>query len=148
MPSPEHAADVERVLTRAAEECESGTAWFGEGLPRALKSALEAARKVVVSDRPRVAFIQVGLQSAPPRDAGRVVALGEGGLDDLAWLVTTAQSAGTRPARLICPVAVLDFTAKGVRVREIRHGLTAADLQERLDTPLWSGPDLKELGSH
>ena len=148
MPSPEHAADLERVLTRAAEECEAGTVWFGDGLPQTLKSAMETARKVIESDHPKVAFVEVGLQSVPPRDAGRVVALGEGGLDDQAWLVRTAESSETRPARLICPVAVLDFTAKGVRVREIRHGLTAADLQARLDAPLWSGPDLKELGSH
>ena len=51
-------------------------------------------------------------------------------------------------SRLICPVAVFDFNEDGVQVREVRHGLTAADLQERLAVTLWAGPDLKELGTH
>ena len=43
MPSPEHAADVERVLSRAAQECESKHGvWFGAGLPQAVRSAVEA----------------------------------------------------------------------------------------------------------
>jgi hypothetical protein len=148
MPSPEHAAELERMLTRAAEECESGTAWFGQGLPQALKDALEAAGKAVGSDSPRLAFVEVGQAVEPPRSAARVVALSAGGIEDLPSMVRSLQGSKSRVARLICPVAVLDFTAEGIRVREIRHGLTAADLQDRLDAPLWSGPDLKELGSH
>jgi hypothetical protein len=45
-------------------------------------------------------------------------------------------------------VAVFDFTTEGIRVREIRHGLTAADLQGKLSATLWSGSDIKELRSH
>ena len=148
MPSPEHAADLERVLARAAEECESGSAWFGEGLPQALKDALTAAGKSVDFPSPHLAFVEAGRGAAPPAEVDRVVALSAAGLDGLSSLVERTQASEPRAARLICAVAVLDFTPEGVRVREIRHGLTAADLQERLDAPLWSGPDLKELGSH
>jgi hypothetical protein len=147
MPSPEHAADLERVLTRAAEECESGAAWFGEGLPQALRSAIEATGKTVDERAPEVAFVELGVRSTstvPPRGA-RVIALSSGGLDALGSLVRAAESPRLSISRLICPVAVLDFAPGGLRVREIRHGLTAADLQRRLETTLWSGPDLKEL---
>jgi hypothetical protein len=74
--------------------------------------------------------------------------LSTAGLDELSSLLRTIESAGVEVARLICPVAVLDFTPKGLQVREIRHGLTAADLQRKLSTTLWSAPDLKELGTH
>ena len=145
MPSPEHAADLERVLARAAEECESGAAWFGEGLPRALKNAMETAGRVIDSTSADVAFVDAGEMGSPP--AGfRVVALSTAGLEDLASLIRTTKSASVPIARLICPIAVLDFTPDGLRVREIKHGLTAADLQGALDVTLWSGPDLKELG--
>ena len=89
MPSPEHAADLERVLTRAAEECESGGAWFGEGLPQALKSAIDASGKSMESAPPLVAFVEAG--AAPggaPGSASRVVALSTAGLDELPVRVT------------------------------------------------------------
>ena len=47
--------------------------------------------------------------------------------------------------RIICPFAVFDLSRDGLRVREIRHGLTAADLQSKLTFPLWAGPDLQQL---
>ena len=47
--------------------------------------------------------------------------------------------------RIICPVAVFDFAPEGVRIREIAHGLTAADIQRALGIPLFAGPDLKPL---
>jgi len=149
MPSLARAAEVERVLTRAAEECESGGAWFGQGLPQALKSAIAATGKAIEQSAAEVAFVEAGAVPAdPPSAAARVVALSTEGLEGLASVVRSVQGSKSRIARLICPVAVLDFTPDGIRVREIRHGLTAADLQGKLSTTLWSGPDLKELGSH
>ena len=149
MPSLARAADLERVLTRAAEECESGGAWFGQGLPQALKSAIAATGKPIEQSAAEVAFVEAGAAPAdPPSPAARVVALSTEGLEGLASVVRSVQGSKPRIARLICPVAVLDFTTEGIRVREIRHGLTAADLQGKLSTTLWSGPDLKELGSH
>jgi hypothetical protein len=76
-----------------------------------------------------------------------VIGISTSGLEDLPTLVRSI-GAGTGLSRLICAVAVFDFTSDGLRVREIRHGLTAADLQRQLPVPLWSGPDLKELGTH
>jgi hypothetical protein len=149
MPSPEHAADLERVLTRAAEECESGGAWFGQGLPQAVKTAIEASGRTIESSPSDVVFVEAGLESAAaPSPAPRVVALSTSGFNKLPALIEKIRSSKLQVTRLICPVAVLDFTVEGLRVREIRHGLTAADLQEKLGTTLWSGPDLKELGSH
>jgi hypothetical protein len=149
MPSPARAADLERVLTRAAEECESGGAWFGQGLPQALKSAIETASKGIEPTSSEVAFVDLGVDSAAAPDATkRVVALSKEGLEALPGLIEMCRSWKPKVSRLICPVAVFDFTPEGIRVREIRHGLTAADLQAKLGTTLWSGPDLKELGSH
>ena len=147
MPSPAHAADLERVLTRAAEECGSGSAWFGQGLPRALRSALEAAGRRFDPASAEVAFVDAGEAptSTPPSEVGRVVALSAAGLDELPSLVATLEAASFPVARVVCPIAVFDFVPEGLRVREIRRGLTAADLQQKLSTTLWSGPDLKEL---
>jgi hypothetical protein len=77
-----------------------------------------------------------------------VVGLSAATLEDLAELVGADSETGIQITRLICPVAVFDFTSDGVRVLEVRHGLTAADLQERLSTTLWAGADLQELGTH
>jgi acyl CoA:acetate/3-ketoacid CoA transferase beta subunit len=77
-----------------------------------------------------------------------VVGLSTCTLEDLGSLFGPESKTGIQITRLICPVAVFDFTEEGIRVREVRHGLTAADLQEKLDTTLWAGPDLKELGTH
>jgi hypothetical protein len=149
MPSLAHAADLERVLTRAAKECESGGAWFGEGLPQALKSAIEASGRSMESGPPAVAFVEACAGAGGlPGAAGRVVALSTSGLDELPALIEQSRSSTPRIARLICPVGVFDFTGDGLRVREVRHGLTAADLQRKLDIPLWAGPDLEELGGH
>ena len=150
MPSPEQEADLERVLARAAHAWESGAAWFGEGLPQALRSAIEAAGRTVDANSAEIAFVDAAAISnaEPPSEATRVIALSTAGLDGLSSLVRSTKSATLEVARLICPIAVLDFTPKGLEVREIRHGLTAADLQRKLPTTLWSGPDLKELGTH
>jgi hypothetical protein len=148
MPSPEHAADLERVLGRAAQECDSGSAWFGEGLPQALQRAIEAAGRRVESAGAEVAFVELSASSVPPKPPKgprRVVALSTAGLDELPSLIRAAEASSRPVTRLICPIAVLDFIADGLRVREIRHGLTAADLQQRLTIRLWAGPDLKEL---
>lgn len=147
MPSPEHAADLERVLSRAAEECEAGGAWFGVGLPQALKSAIETAGRPVEPGAPSVVFVEAGADAADAPDA-RVVALSTAAFDDLPTLIATCTASTPRVTRLICPLAVFDFAPEGLRVREVRHGLTAADLQKKLGTVLWAGPDLKELGTH
>ena len=148
MPSPTRAADLERVLTRAAEECESKDGiWFGEGLPQTLREAIEARGRRTDAEPVAIAFVEAGAsdQSKAPTAQCPVVALSTSGLDVLASLIDAVSA---KVARLICADAVLDFTSDGVRVREIRHGLTAADLQKNVKSTLWAGPDLKELGSH
>jgi hypothetical protein len=84
----------------------------------------------------------------PPDLSCPLVGLSHSTLDELGSLFGAEVEGGVQLSRLICPIAVFDFGPNGVRVREVRHGLTAADLQERLVTPLYCGPDLKELGSH
>ena len=158
MPSPEHAADLERVLSRAAQECESKRGvWFGGGLPQAVRSAVEALGQSVAQEPVELAFIEVSAVSVqgrattdadPPAVDCPVVGLSTATLDDLGSFVRDQSNTGIQITRLICPVAVFDFTPDGLRVREIRHGLTAADLQRRLPATLWAGADLKELGAH
>ena len=158
MPSPKHAADLERVLSRAAEECESKHGvWFGDGLPQDVRSALETLGRSAAEDAAELAFVEVTAVSPQGRatiDADLpelecpVVGLSSSPLEDLGSLLGSRCTNGIQITRLICPVAVFDFTPDGVHVREVRHGLTAANLQQRLSTTLWAGPDLKELGTH
>jgi acyl CoA:acetate/3-ketoacid CoA transferase beta subunit len=160
MPSPEHAADLERLLARAAQECESQRGiWFGEGLPKFLQRSIAAHRQVSVSLREpaEIAFIEVSAVSPKGEavtDADTscldcpVIGLSTASAEELGSLICAHAEAGVRIRRLISPFAVFDFGRDGIRVREIRHGLTAADLQAKLSTILWAGPDLKELGSH
>jgi len=158
MPSPEHAADLERLLSRAAEECEAREGiWFGHGLPQVLRLAMEAhgtGTREVPAD---IAFVEVhavttrgraATDAVPPDLSCALVGLSHSTLDELGSLFCAEVEGGVQLSRLICPIAVFDFAPNGVQVREVRHGLTAADLQERLVTPLYCGPDLKELGSH
>ena len=81
-----------------------------------------------------------------PFHADRIIGLSEAELSALGKLIGVNAEGAVQISRLICPFAVFDFTEEGPRVREIRRGLTAADLQAELDMPLWSGPDLCELG--
>jgi len=158
MPSPEHAADLERLLSRAAEECDAREGiWFGNGSPQVLRLALEAHGTGTGTEPAEIAFVEVravttrgrAATDAVPSDLScPVVGLSLSTLDELSSLFSTEVEGGVQLSRLICPVAVFDFGPNGVRVREVRHGLTAADLQQRLATPLCCGPDLKELGSH
>jgi hypothetical protein len=158
MPSPAHAADLERVLSRAAQECESKrSVWFGEGLPQDVRSALEALGQGATKSPAELALVEVTAVSRAGRATTDedpsmlgcpVIGLSTATLDELGSLVGAASEAGTQLTRLICPVGVFDFTQDGIRVREVRHGLTAADLQRELTTPLLAGPDLKELGTH
>ena len=158
MPSPKHAADLERVLSRAAQECESKHGvWFGNGLPQAVRNALEALGRNTTADLAELAFVEVSAVSpqgrattdADPSPLGcPVVGVSATTLEGLGSLIGPPCDEGVQITRLICPVAVLDFTPDGIRVREVRHGLTAADLQQQLPAPLYSGPDLKELGTH
>lgn len=158
MPSLKHAADRERVLTRAVQECESKRGvWFGGGLPQDVQSAAEAVGRSVGREPAELAFIEVTAvspQGRAPTDGDfsefdcPVIGVSTADLEGLGSLLGSDCAQGVQIARLICAVGVFDFTAEGIRVREVRHGLTASDLQERLSTTLWSGPDLKELGSH
>jgi hypothetical protein len=158
MPSPEHAADLERVLARAAQECESvQSIWFGEGLPQLLRSTIEARGRATDRGPIELAFIEVSAVSPQgrasalgvlPTSTCPVIGLSTTGVEGLSSLVRSTGVSGVEVGRLICPVAVFDFVHDGIRVREIRHGLTAVDLQRRLPARLWSGPDLKELGTH
>ena len=158
MPSPEHAADLERLLARAAQECESKQGvWFGSGLPQAVRNAIETPGQSIDHEPAELAFIEVSVVSvqgrattdaAPPALDCPVVGLSTSTFDELGSLVRAQSNNGIQITRLICPVAVFDFTPDGLRVREVRHGLTAADLQQKLPTPLWAGADLKELGTH
>ncbi len=158
MPSPEHAASLERLLSRAAEECESKQGiWFGRGLPQALRSAIDLHGEGAKQAPAEIAFIEVSAVSPQGRALSDtvpsgldcpVVGLSQSSIEQLGSLVCPRGDTGVQIARLICPFAVFDFSAEGLRVREVRHGLTAADLQAELSTTLWSGPDLKELGAH
>jgi hypothetical protein len=145
MPSPERGAELERVIARAAEECEVGAVWFGAGLPQFLKRALEATGKDLGSDSPRLAFVEPGQADAPPASADRIVALSMAGLDELDAAVKSARGAKPKVARLISPVAVLDFIPEGIRIRELGPALTAAEIQKHLRPPLHAGPDLRPM---
>jgi hypothetical protein len=158
MPSLEHAVSLERLLSRAAAECESKRGiWFGRGLPQALRSAIDLHGEGAKQAPTEIAFIEVSAVSPQGRAATNadpsaldcpVVGLSHTTVEQLGSLVCPRGDTGVQIRRLICPFAVFDFSPEGVRVREVRHGLTAADLQEKLSTTLWSGPDLKELGTH
>jgi len=158
MPSPKHAASLERLLSRAAEECESKRGlWFGRGLPQALRSAIDLRGEGAKQAPAEIAFIEVSAVSPQGRAVTNadpsaldcpVVGLSHTTVEQLGSLVCPRGETGVQITRLICPFAVFDFSPEGVRVREVRHGLTAADLQAKLSTTLWSGPDLKELGTH
>ncbi len=158
MPSNERAADLERLLSRAAQDCESKRGiWFGDGLPQALRSAIDLQGDVSAQTPTELAFIEVTAVSPQGRattngDPGGLacplVGLSRTSLEDLDSLLSLTGDSGAQLTRLICPFAVFDFGPDGVRVREVRHGLTAADIQAKLSTTLWSGPDLKELGTH
>ena len=158
MPSPEHAARLERLFSRAAEECESTQAvWFGDGLPQALRTVVDLRGEGLAQAPPEIAFIEVSAVSPQGRALSDsdpsaltcpVVGLSQNGVEQLGSLVCARGETGVQLTRLICPFAVFDFSSQGIRVREVRHGLTATDLQARLSTTLWAGPDLKELGTH
>ena len=85
--------------------------------------------------------------SKPPSPRCPVIGLSPSGVEDLGSLIQAQEKTKTVITRLICPFAVFDFGPNGLIVREIRQGLTAADLQQKLSAPLWAGPDLKELGA-
>ena len=122
-----------------------------------MRGAIEATGNTVDQEPPELAFIEVSTVSPQGRASADVdpsalgypvIGLSTCTLEDLGSLFGPESKTGIQITRLICPVAVFDFTEEGIRVREVRHGLTAADLQEKLSTTLWSGPDLKELGTH
>lgn len=147
--------DRSRLLRRAAREAETETSlWLGEGLPARLQS--EHGIKTRDAGPVSLAFVEVRSVSGtgaaeadpPPFPADRVIGLSHCELSALGELLRAKTDASdtVQLSRLICPFAVIDFTAQGPLLREIRQGLTAADVQAELDMPLWSGPDLCELG--
>jgi len=154
MSSPDNEADAARVLRRAAQECESKQGiWLGAGLPQGLKGSVGGLAE---PESAELAFVEVASVSAngaatsvaaiPPLDCP-IIGVSALEYDRLDSLIQAGNQIGIAIRRLICPFAVFDFGPNGLIVREIRQGLTAADLQQKLDTPLWAGPDLKELGT-
>ncbi len=155
MSSHANEADIRRVLARAAQECESRRrVWLGAGLPQGLRSSFghlaepesaELAFVEIVSVSPSGAAATTG--SAPPPLECPMIGLSAEDYDVFDSLIRAQDDTGIAIRRLICPFAVFDFGPNGLIVREIRQGLTAADLQQKLDAPLWAGPDLKELSA-
>jgi len=152
MSSPSNEADIARVLERAAQECEPSQAiWLGAGLPQGLRGSIGPAAE---RESAELAFVEVAsvspsgaatTVSEPPSLNCPMIGLSAAGLQALGSLIQAQEETGIVIGRLICPFAVFDFGPNGLIVREIRQGLTAADLQQKLDAPLWAGPDLKEL---
>ena len=150
-------AEVERVLVRAAEELDPGTkAWFGAGLAQRLRDRRSANGLAQPRGPTHVAFVEVErvsptgrarVRGEEPTNAERVIGLCLHQIEELPSLFHPGCS-GTQLDRLICPVAVFDFWTEGPVLKEIRHGLTAADVQQEIGGRLWAGPDLKELGRH
>ena len=155
MTSPANEADVARVLWRAAQECESKQGvWLGRGLPQALK---DSTGSQVERESADLAFVEVASVSpngvamtidAPPSLNCPLIGLSASPYETLDSLIQTSDQTGVAISRLICPFAVFDVGPNGLIIREIRRGLTAADLQQKLGAPLWAGPGLKELGTH
>lgn len=155
MSSPANEVDVARVLWRAAQECKSKQGvWLGGGLPQGLEDSIGCHAEPGSAELALVEIASVSPSGAattvidPPPLACPVIGLSASGFDALGALIQAQGETEISIGRLICPFAVFDFGPNGLIVREIRHGLTAADLQQKLDAPLWAGPDLKELGTH
>ena len=129
----------------------AGALWFGRSLPQQLQG--DFGLQAQDAGPAALSFVEVqsvspsgSAQAEPlPFSADRVIGLSECGLYQLGELIRADASGSLQIDRLICPVAVFDFTADGLLLRELRHGLTAADLQAQLDTRLWAGPELREL---
>lgn len=155
MSSPANEADVVRVLRRAKQECASRRRiWLGPGLPQGLGGSI--GRRLEEPESAELAFVEV--VSVSPNGVAKtastipslrcpIIGLSAAEYEGPDALIRAQGEPGTMIRRLICPFAVFDFGPNGLIVREIRQGLTAADLQQKLDTPLWAGPDLKELGT-
>lgn len=126
--------------------------WLGEGLPQGLGGA---AASVEEPSAAALALIEVKAVSPSGIVAGHsgptlpcpVVGLTASPLEALGALIRSHGQDGTALRRLITPFAVFDFSPDGPIVREVVHGLTAAELQANLATRLWAGSDLKELRS-
>ena len=70
--------------------------------------------------------------AVPPDLKGPVIGLSASTREALGGLIRTCAEARVPIKRLICPVAVLDFSEEGIRVREVCHGLTAADVARQV----------------
>jgi acyl CoA:acetate/3-ketoacid CoA transferase beta subunit len=154
MSSHANEADVARVLARAARECESkGGIWLGAGLPQGLRGSIRHPAEPESAELALLEVVSVSPSgvattgSAPPPLDCPMIGLTATAYEGLGSLIRAHEGTGIAIQRLICPFAVFDFGSNGLIVREIRQGLTAADLQQELDAPLWAGPDLKELGT-
>lgn len=53
--------------------------------------------------------------------------------------------AGSMAVRVVSPLGVFDLTADAWRLREVPPGISAAEIQARIGTPLLCGPDLAEV---
>ncbi|MEM7436138.1 MAG: hypothetical protein AAF436_13355 [Myxococcota bacterium] len=151
MPSPNIEPEVERVVARALGECDPNQAvWLGPGIPERLVDhvalrAEPATAQLGIVEVDEVSPNGVAILASVPQPSCPVVGLSATPVEELDSLLRPHDHAGVVLAKLICPFAVFEFDTAGPVVREVRRGLTAADLQTRLSFPLWAGPDLKEL---
>ena len=156
MPSTAQEDDLAQLLSRVAMECPAeSSVWLGPGLPRHLKDTLAHAR--VKADPPaNLAVVEVRavsqdgkaeVEATIPDQVDRVIGIGACTEGTLSQLIRESDGASTAIDRLICPLAVFDFRDGRILIREIRRGLTAADLQRDVLPNLWAEPNLKELGT-
>jgi acyl CoA:acetate/3-ketoacid CoA transferase beta subunit len=81
------------------------------------------------------------------RDATRVVVtMSRLGEPDGGRIVERCPSpSGVLAALIVTDLAVLEPTADGLAVREVVAGVSALDVQKRVEAPLLAGPDLRPL---
>ena len=147
MPSPENAASLERLLSRAAQECESKRGlWFGRGLPQALRSAVDLHGDGAKQARAEIAFIEVSAvspqgravsETVPPGLDCPVVGLSQCTVEQLGSLVCPRGETGVQITRLICPFAVFDFTLAGTKPRAGSKAKGWIDFGRRLPAKDW-----------
>ncbi|MEM7137185.1 MAG: hypothetical protein AAF500_11430 [Myxococcota bacterium] len=151
MPSHNTELEVERVVARALGECKPGQAvWLGPGIPERLVGRVPVREEPATA---QLALVEVGevspngvaVVASVPQPPCPVVGLSATPVEKLDALLRPHDHVGVALTKLICPFAVFEFDKAGPVVREVRRGLTAADLQTRLAFALWAGPDLKEL---
>ena len=149
-------SDVQPIVRRAAEECETRHRVALHGaIASQVAGKLNGVHEIV--DDPNasvdVAFVdvralgpsgQVHLNKTLP-NAAYVVGVCNAEVDDLRSLFSEKQGAPIRIERLICAAAVIDFTEKGLVLREVKKDLSGRDIRNAIDLPIWASHDLKTL---